>query len=258
MASEAQLLISVSLKKIAGSRHQKGGICLRKNLLVAGVLNSARTIYYEDMCNKMSRATSYMDTEETKGVEEENFDIHEESSVEQEASGPRDLTPAGNNSVEVELPAVEQPEYTDNEYAIVTQPELRGEAKLEEAEKVTTDRPALLDISNNVVKTSSIENNSNCSSCSRKRRISNDHQTDNLSNAKKARTDCGVQSTGDMSENQQSITSLVNIFRAGFSGLSKEESSEKTGATTKDNRITTYVSGLTSAFQAIQRPIAAF
>ncbi|XP_071948044.1 uncharacterized protein [Antedon mediterranea] len=258
MALEAQRLISVSLKKIAGSRHQKGGICLRKNLLVAGVLNSARTIYYEDMCNKMSRATSYMETtietkRETKGAEEENFDNHEENAIVEASQTTRDLTPtAGNNSLDAESRPTTG---TDKEFEmVVIQPELRGEVK----EECTTDnnRPALLDISNNVVKTSTLENNTNCNSCSRKRRCSSgDSQTDSsTSNTKKARVDCSVQSTkNDMSENQQSITSLVNIFKAGFSGLSTEESSENNGA-----KISTYVSGISSAFQAIQRPIAAF
>lgn len=63
MAVNAQHLITLSIGKIAGSRTQRGGICLRKNLLVASVLSSARAYYYEEMCNKMQEHASSIEEE---------------------------------------------------------------------------------------------------------------------------------------------------------------------------------------------------
>ncbi|XP_070532989.1 immediate early response gene 5-like protein [Ptychodera flava] len=49
MAVDAQRLISVSFGKIATYRKQRGGLNLRKNLLVSYVIHNARTAIYEQM-----------------------------------------------------------------------------------------------------------------------------------------------------------------------------------------------------------------
>ncbi|XP_028852759.1 immediate early response gene 5-like protein [Denticeps clupeoides] len=47
-AFDAQSLISISLRKIHSSRAQRGGIKLHKNLLVSGVLRSARQLHMNE------------------------------------------------------------------------------------------------------------------------------------------------------------------------------------------------------------------
>lgn len=83
---EAQKLITMSINKIAGSRRQRGGINLRKNLLVASVLHSARMHYYEEMCNRMpgnialehSQPESGMDDDCTESPDWESDDETDE------------------------------------------------------------------------------------------------------------------------------------------------------------------------------------
>lgn len=54
MATDAQKLISISLGKIANSRTQRGGMSLHKNLLVANVLQKARTVFMEETFHLMN------------------------------------------------------------------------------------------------------------------------------------------------------------------------------------------------------------
>uniref|UniRef100_T1IJP8 Uncharacterized protein n=1 Tax=Strigamia maritima TaxID=126957 RepID=T1IJP8_STRMM len=54
MATEAQKLISISLGKITNFRIQRGGMSLHKNLLIASVLQKARTVFMEETLTVMN------------------------------------------------------------------------------------------------------------------------------------------------------------------------------------------------------------
>merc|ERR1711976_860115 len=78
---DAQKLIAMSLGKIHASRGQRGGINLHKNLLVAGVLQKARTIYmvenYASPPSPMVQSKSIDDEEDDIVDEDQDNDIEE-------------------------------------------------------------------------------------------------------------------------------------------------------------------------------------
>lgn len=135
-ATEAQRLYSISLTKIAKSRHHRGGVSLHKNLLVATVLQKARfQIYMEDV-HHMWQTNSDSDTESSEQKPEEHHvpTEYDEDSDDEDTStlvpssehdyadlppSPSDLcTPASDSSTddkENQLPSdnVSEPTYLD-------------------------------------------------------------------------------------------------------------------------------------------------
>ncbi|XP_054770060.2 immediate early response gene 5-like protein [Lytechinus pictus] len=237
---EAQKLITMSINKIAGSRRQRGGINLRKNLLVASVLHSARVHYYEEMCNRMpghialeqSKPESPVDEDCTESPdwedEEENTDL--ETNYDEE-SDEEDNATAGNLACDVQNSrvVVEQIAVVDKENIAPSghcQYEKSENMKLENGVHQVSDcdRVAFGNVSQNStpeacttttcltvpsVKRKRSDAEEPCDSAATTiKRVKVDSQCQTV-----ASPDCGAQS---------SISSLVDIFKAGFHGLAGE------------------------------------
>lgn len=277
---EAQRIITISINKIAGSRNQRGGINLRKNLLVASVLQSARTLYYEEMCNKMSRTTtlycrsdSDMDSDDQDCTEAPDWgDVESEptpAACEQQGNA---ALPAGT-AVEcsLSLPPVQTNEDKENRLPdhIVPVVDTLEPVKCERIEQVEDlksceeeERPVLRDLSSN---------NYNCVNCKRKR-VDEDSSYDYA--AKKAKMDsdcCYTQSSDNSPQPMQTepITSLVSIFKSGFHGLSgdslrnsnasSEQQSSQNNRSAMSSHLeqSSYVSPIARSLDILSRPIAA-
>lgn len=271
---EAQRIITISINKIAGSRNQRGGINLRKNLLVASVLQSARSLYYEEMCNKMSRTTtlytrcdSEMDDDdctESPDWGENDNDSDTVSSCDQENNAPAGnaecTTPitTGNEDKENRIPDYITP-------VVDTLEPVKCE-RIEQVEDLESsesceERPVLRDLSSQ---------NYSCLTCKRKR--SEDESYDSVP-VKKAKFDSDCYSPCSHSDSQESsheqqghITSLVSIFKTGFHGLSGDSNRNSNASSETNNRSTmssshleqsSYVSPIARSLDILSRPIAA-
>ncbi len=277
---EAQRIITISINKIAGSRHQRGGINLRKNLLVASVLQSARTLYYEEMCNKMSTTTTlYSRCESDMESEEDCTDApdwgdhdSDSASCEQENNAPAgnvecsNPAPSANEDKENRLPDYIAPVVDTIEPVKCERVEVVEDLKSEESSEETSERPVLRDLSSQ---------NYSCVSCKRKR-VDDDVSCDsNNVPCKKVKVDsesCCYSShnsdnnTQEVMQTEGPITSLVSIFKSGFHGLSGDSAhNSKSSEQSQNNRAamsshleqSSYVSPIARSLDILSRPIAA-
>ena len=257
---EAQKLITMSINKIAGSRRQRGGINLRKNLLVASVLHSARLHYYEEMCNRMpghvtlehSKAESTMDDDCTESPDWENDEDNEsdedicgEESYEYEA----DNETAGNSACESEphhtahqrvvlerLPA-EQCAETDKENV-----DPSGRCKVDNTDRAKHENCAYNTTDSDRIAFSNVANqsqNSSVETCTtttcltvpsikRKRTATETEEACEVISVstKRVKVDSQCQTVPADRGAQSSISTLVDIFKAGFHGLAGEAGSK--------------------------------
>ncbi|XP_072015157.1 uncharacterized protein [Amphiura filiformis] len=275
---EAQRIITISINKIAGSRNQRGGINLRKNLLVASVLQSARTLYYEEMCNTMSRTTtlynrcdSEMDSEDDCTEAPDWGDNETDSaSCEQENNAPAGNVECSNpvgpahEDKENRLPDYITPVVDTLEPVKCERIEQVEDLKCEESVDESSERPVLRDLSSQ---------NYNCVSCKRKRNDDDSSCESNNVPNKKAKVDsdcCYSNNTDNTQETMQTegpITSLVSIFKSGFHGLSGDSvrNSNSSSDQSQNNRSamsshleqSSYVSPIARSLDILSRPIAA-
>ena len=270
---EAQRIITISINKIAGSRNQRGGINLRKNLLVASVLQSARTLYYEEMCNKMSRTTtlynrceSEMEDEDCTESPDWGDDNDSAPSCEQENNAPAGnaecSTPiaSGNEDKENRLPDYITPVVDTLEPVKCERIERVEDLKSEDSSEES--RPVLRDLSSQ---------NYSCLTCKRKRN-DDDSSCDSVP-VKKAKVDSDYcyshsdNSQESVQTEQGPITSLVSIFKSGFHGLSgdsqrnsnasSEQNTNNRSAMSSHLEQSSYVSPIARSLDILSRPIAA-
>jgi len=247
---EAQKLITLSINKIAGSRRQRGGINLRKNLLVASVLHSARMHYYEEMCNRMpghvtlenSKPESTMDDDCTESPDWENDDETVESGdVCEEESYEGDNEAAGNSACESESHVAvhdrlaEQCPETDKENV-----DPSGLCKLQNMERAKQENCINNAADSDRVVFSNVGNqsqNSAVETCTtttcltvpsiKRKRTETEEACDVISiSTKRVKVDSQCQTVSSDCGAQSSISTLVDIFKAGFHGLSGEAGSK--------------------------------
>lgn len=277
---EAQRIITISINKIAGSRNQRGGINLRKNLLVASVLQSARTLYYEEMCNKMSRTTTlYNRCDSDMESEEDCTEAPDwgDSETDTSSCNQENNAPAGN--VECSSPITSANEDKENRLPDYITPvvdtlepvkceriEQVDDLESEESSDESSERPVLRDLSSQ---------NFSCISCKRKRSVDDDqsHDSNCVTPNKRAKVDsdcCYSQAnnTQETTHTEGNITSLVSIFKSGFHGLSGDSTRNSNSSSTEqsqNNRSamsshleqSSYVSPIARSLDILSRPIAA-
>lgn len=232
MAVNAQHLITLSIGKIAGSRTQRGGICLRKNLLVASVLSSARAYYYEEMCNRMQ--------EHASDVEEE-YDLSSTTNVPSEWDKEDiEISCKQQDTVTDAMPCDQTPPHQDASCeqcnANGVDKENEPEQSIELAELKSVDMESCV----TVIETESSQQRQVLSDCttfdqntekpSKRKRSEIEEACDSII-PKKARVECDIvtvskpSSTKEHVKTESSISSLVSIFRSGLQGLSGEVNS---------------------------------
>ena len=219
MAVEAQRLIAVSLGKISQSRSQRGGINLHKNLLVASVLYKARTVFIMEN----TRTTSQSDSESS----DEESTTWDSTDGEHSEGAPASGTDRPDGEAPIVSPAsLDQvvPEFddVDKENSF---PDDNDDAEVFESENSSPDYPKL----------------GNCQKC-HKRRLTDvdseytthDSAGDNNVVSKKPRLELAESQRDNQyghCEQEQStgpetvqITTLVNSFNSGFTGLLNTDS----------------------------------
>lgn len=235
---EAQRLITMSINKIAGSRRQRGGINLRKNLLVASVLHSARIHYYEEMCNRMpghialeqSQPEPTMDDDCTESPDWENDEENDDQETNyDDDSDEEDNETAGNPACEIENSrvVVEQIITADKENVAPS-----GHCKCENSENVKLENNGHQASDCDRVAFSNVSQNSPPEACTtttcltvpsikRKRTDTEEACESIVTKRVKVDSQCQTVSTPDCGA-QSSISTLVDIFKAGFHGLAGE------------------------------------
>ncbi|XP_071820361.1 uncharacterized protein [Apostichopus japonicus] len=238
MAVNAQHLITLSIGKIAGSRTQRGGICLRKNLLVASVLSTARAYYYEEMCNRMQEHSTSI---------EEDYDISNSTSTPSEWDRKELADSRESSNIVTSSTPCDQNPPQDASYG---QCNVDGVDKENEPEQ-SIEFTELKSVEMSRCETSTEPENpsqrqilANCTSteqntdktCKRKR--SEIEEACDSILPKKAKTEhdsvpakssSTVEIVAVKSESSN-ISSLVNIFRSGLQGLSGDVQSQSSQA----------------------------
>lgn len=232
MAVNAQHLITLSIGKIAGSRTQRGGICLRKNLLVASVLSSARAYYYEEMCNRMQEHASDV---------EEDYDISTTTNV-----------PSEWDKEDVEISCKQQDTVTDatpcdqappqdasceqcNVNGVDKENEPEQSIEFAELKSVEMERcvPAVDTESSpqRQILSDCTTFDQNTDKSSKRKRSEIEEACDSII-PKKARVECDIVTVSKpfstkehVVKSESSISSLVSIFRSGLQGLSGDVNS---------------------------------
>jgi len=285
---EAQKLITLSINKIAGSRRQRGGINLRKNLLVASVLHSARMHYYEEMCNRMpghvtlenSKSESTMDNDCTESPDWENDEENvEPEDVGEEESYESENEPAGNSACDSEphhtaherLPTAEQCAETDKENV-----DPNGRCKTDNMERAKhenyvnnsadSDRVAFSNVANQT-QNSSVETCTTTTCLTvpsiKRKRTETEEACEVISissSTKRVKVDSQCQTVSSECGPQSSISTLVDIFKAGFHGLSGEAGSKlSTNFDEKDSESPSYTTLSTHSrpFETLQTAVIA-
>jgi len=234
---EAQKLITMSINKIAGSRRQRGGINLRKNLLVASVLHSARIHYYEEMCNRMpghialeqSKPESTMDDDCTESPDWENDEEnaeHDETNYDEESDEEENET-AGNSSCENNSRVVvEQIVSADKENVAPS-----GHCQNENSENIKSENNGHQASDCDRVAFSNVSQNATPEACttttcltvpSVKRKRTDTEEACEPIVTKRVKVDSQCQTVSPDCGAQSSISTLVDIFKAGFHGLAGE------------------------------------
>ncbi|XP_022099119.1 immediate early response gene 2 protein-like [Acanthaster planci] len=274
---EAQQIITMSINKITGSRGQRGGVNLRKNLLVATVLHSARAMYYEEMCNRMARNAELRSRERDTIVDEEDDDCTEAPDW-----GDSNNSEESSSCQRMEAEATELPTEDKENCRPVPTNASSVQARLEKPHTDSTSSPMVADqkqeeSSPDIDRMVLGQLNTNspptgCNACKRKRSESADELREACESilpkrAKSSDSECQTEeltssaSTPSAKQNSEgSITSLVSIFKSGFHGLSGEANpSGKTTNIGSSNHLqqSSYASSMPRPFEQLQMPIAA-
>lgn len=118
MAADAQRIMTVSLKKIVESRTRRGGVCLHRNLLIAGVLFKARDVLLAESASRSnaescpSRTTTTVaaaDDDQSVPVADEPQPMDEGDSGVQSSSSSSSVSSASTFVDTVESSSVEAP-----------------------------------------------------------------------------------------------------------------------------------------------------
>jgi hypothetical protein len=270
---EAQKIITMSINKITGSRGQRGGVNLRKNLLVATVLHSARAMYYEEVCKRMARYAEINSNE--AATEDEDCTEAADWGDENDSSGRLDSQSSCSQPC-----LQQQPMEEDKENCQPTSTETSPlQSRLEKQEADPTcpavneptepspdkDRMVLGQKSDNSPLVSA-----GCTACKRKRSDSDSELREACDSvlpkrAKSSDSDSPAEdvaaSSGVKQNSEGSITSLVTIFKSGFHGLSGDATTSSTNvvpSTSSTNHLqqSAYTS-MPRPFEQLQMPIAA-
>ncbi len=275
---EAQQIITMSINKITGSRGQRGGVNLRKNLLVASVLHSARAMYYEEMCNRMSRTAELHSMEKESIEDEEDCTEAPDWGDDECDSAPTTQEPSSCQRTDscAEENATQRPtedkENCQPAAAEISPVQARLEEKPEPASSSTMEQSPDSACSPSPDKervvlgqknTNSPQSKSGCSACKRKRSDSSEELREACESIlpKRPKTDSESQAEKPNSE-QGSITSLVTIFKSGFHGLSGESNPQTnlvSSSSSGNNHLqqSSYASSMPRPFEQLQMPIAA-
>ncbi|XP_038045659.1 immediate early response gene 5 protein-like [Patiria miniata] len=281
---EAQQIITMSINKITGSRGQRGGVNLRRNLLVATVLHSARAMYYEEMCNRMARNAELQSSERDMSDEAEEDDCTESpdwgdsSNSEEESSMEQSCERVEAESTEPPMAKMEdkencqpaQPTDSSSLQARLEKPELGSTPLVAEAKSDSSSdkERSVLGQKN----TNSPPSTFGCKACKRKRSDSAEELREACESilpkrAKSSDSECQTEelpstTTPPTKQNSEgSITSLVSIFKSGFHGLSGDANpngkSTNIGSSGNHLQQSSYGSSMPRPFEQLQMPIAA-
>jgi len=289
MALNAQQLITLSIGKITGSRSQRGGINLRKSLLVASVLHSARAFYYEEMCNRMEEnisinSSSSEETENTKDWEDNATEMStdnekEESTCDQElprvpASCERccgeDTADKENDSPMVACESGDSK--IDNEAGNVEDRLHENVSSSPSDRNVLQDRTSYENNSKMTVVNVTVECTPEPAGKLKRKLTETEEACENIL-PKKAKTEISTELCENKTyielktESSSNISSLVNIFRSSLHGLSGAEgdnsnsfNSQRTVSSSTNHlalQQSTYVAPISRTFDSISTPIAA-
>lgn len=185
---EAQRLITLSLGKIAQSKAKRTGVNLHKNLLVSTVLHKAKNAFYMESYNTMKGSIKVQEPVINESFESDVEDVEEDDIID-------------SSEMEFELE-------TDKENS----PPERDCSEIVSYESQDSV----------VVKSDSTENESlssmkSCGGCKRRRESSDNEECSPSKMSKTGHSDYNC-SQSSMDNNSQ-ISSLVNTFNNGFTGL---------------------------------------
>jgi len=285
---EAQKIITMSINKITGSRGQRGGVNLRKNLLVATVLHSARAMYYEEVCKRMARYAELNSNESASDDEDCTEAPHWGDGSESASPSSRVDGQSACRTDACQQQQQQQPMEEDKENCLPETSPLQARLEKEkqheadsagpvadhpEAAGPDKDRPVLGQKSDNSAAAGAA---TGCAACKRKRPDSAEELREACDavlpkRAKSSDSECGVTeelastgSSGVKQNTEGSITSLVTIFKSGFHGLSGEGSNASTNAvsSTSSPASTNHLqqssyTAMPRPFEQLQMPIAA-
>ena len=273
---EAQQIITMSINKITGSRGQRGGVNLRKNLLVASVLHSARAMYYEEMCNRMSR-TAELHSMDRESVEDEEDCTEAPDWGDEEDSVTTTPEPSSCQRTDSsEENATQRPtEDKENYHPVVAEISPAVQARLEEKPEPASSKPTTEQSPDSTPSpdkermvlgqknTNSPPSKSGCNACKRKRSDSSEELREACESILPKRPKTDLESQGEkVNPEQGSITSLVTIFKSGFHGLSGESNPQSnivSSSSSGSNHLqqSSYTSSMPRPFEQLQMPIAA-
>jgi len=228
MSVEAQRLISVSFGKIATFRKQRGGLNLRKNLLVSYVIHNARTVIYEQMYGLQRSHDSYEsedhetdldcneDDDETAKPEwndqENNENELSEENHETETARKCELELNDNDD--------EREEESDKENCVVR------ENVCEDKENIECEKTQKNSCSHDRRVLGDIKQQTPCwQTCCNKRKRSELEEACESISPKRCKFDSESSNEQEsMNTEQTQITNLVSRFNTGLSSLADNES----------------------------------
>lgn len=283
---DAQRLIAMSLGKIHASRGQRGGINLHKNLLVAGVLHKARSLYMVENYHQL-QTQKEVDEVAEEAVEDE---VCEERDQEVPGSSPLATLP-GNQDTHDE----EDDEQQADEQECVSELEEQEEDKensppaplssgcdssmdsCEVSEPINSEKDTLGESQN-------LPSETGCQRCGKRRLTEVEAAVESISPVKKSRLSGNSQevytnlktpseqtSSSSSSPNinkaeAMQISNLVHSFSAGFTGLLNDTTGcDSSSISVKDSESHTSASDslhscstqIKEAFETLARPILA-
>nr|XP_006818459.1 PREDICTED: immediate early response gene 5-like protein-like [Saccoglossus kowalevskii] len=232
MSTDAQRLISVSFGKIASYRKQRGGLNLRKNLLVSYVIHNARTAIYEQMYGLQR---TYDDSES------EDRDELECTEDDDETAKPawNDVVDNNDTSEQHENETAPKCEYEmddertadeDKENVMVTETNTPAKDKVEpEIQKDTCchDRKILGEV-----------NHSLCSQtcCNKRKRTELEDACESISPKRcKFEQDSESLEEHSMTVDQTQISNLVTRFNSGLSSLADGKDQHSSDSLSTEN-----------------------
>lgn len=198
---EAQRIISLSLGKIAQSRGRRTGVDLHKNLLVSTVLHKAKNvILLENYTNSMKPRPK---------IQEPIFIPDTSDNI-----GDSDVSDDEGYAEETEMNSPRADEVTEMDNC---------EMDKENSPPVEDSSYEIMDLSKSQSEKDTAENSSSCGGCLKRKRESSDSVNCDSNVPRKVAKSDSISSQNSVqqsqSDNGSQISTLVNIFNTGFSGL---------------------------------------
>ena len=249
MATEAQRLMMMSLGKIQGCRQQKGGINLYKSLLVTKVLFRARSVVYTE------NAARQQEEELEKEPVVENVVPEEVEPVEEQPQ---------HDSADQEVPDISPDHIEDN------QNDFDDFSQDKENLKPMDNKPQNHPVSE-PEDFSDCEESQKCSRRNKRRLTEVEQAVESISPKKQRLEEDDAQEYEEQPMQVEQISSLVNRFSSGFTGLLASESVDNgSDSDNEDNDATEEGQGHSSdsssllscsnqikeSFELLARPIA--